>query len=96
VLKRLKNKTWTNPQIKSYKNGHALRLTRPQTTQKPRTPTFKIINTTDTICGKNCESSSWVQVQKIYMYYLVSVDHNGMAVHLTRSGCEGFYEVLYG
>jgi uncharacterized ferredoxin-like protein len=24
------------------------------------------------------------------MYYLVSVDHNGMAAHLTRSDCIGF------
>jgi len=24
------------------------------------------------------------------MYYLVNVDHNGMAVYLTRSDCEGF------
>jgi len=24
------------------------------------------------------------------MYYLVSVDHNGMAECLTRSDCEGF------
>ena len=23
------------------------------------------------------------------MYYLVSVDHNGMAAHLTRNDCEG-------
>ena len=23
------------------------------------------------------------------MYYLVNVDHNSMAVHLTRSDCEG-------
>ena len=23
--------------------------------------------------------------------YLVNVDHNGMAAHLTRSDCEGFY-----
>jgi hypothetical protein len=23
------------------------------------------------------------------MYYLVSVNHNGMAAHLTRSDCEG-------
>jgi hypothetical protein len=33
--------------------------------------------------------------QKIYMYYLVIVDHSSMAVHLTRSDCEGFYDVLY-
>jgi len=24
------------------------------------------------------------------MYYLVNVDHNGKAVYLTRSDCEGF------
>jgi hypothetical protein len=29
------------------------------------------------------------------MYYLVNVDHNSMAVRLTRSDCEGFLEVLY-
>ena len=29
------------------------------------------------------------------MQYLVSVDHNGMAVDLTRSDYEGFQEVLY-
>jgi len=28
--------------------------------------------------------------QEIQMYYLVNVDHNGMAVHLTRSECERF------
>jgi len=26
---RLKNKTWTNPQIKNHKKGHELRLIRP-------------------------------------------------------------------
>jgi hypothetical protein len=29
------------------------------------------------------------------MYSLVSVDHNDMAQHLTRSECEGFEEVIY-
>jgi hypothetical protein len=29
------------------------------------------------------------------MYYIVSVDHNSMAAHLTRRDCEGFEEVLY-
>jgi len=28
--------------------------------------------------------------QEIYVYYLVSMDHNSMAVHLTRSDCKGF------
>jgi len=27
--------------------------------------------------------------QEIQMYYLVNVDHNSVAVHLTRSDCEG-------
>jgi len=29
------------------------------------------------------------------MYYLVNGDHNDTAVHLTRSDCERFEEVLY-
>jgi len=29
------------------------------------------------------------------MLYLVDVDHSSMAVHLTRSDCVMFYEVLY-
>jgi hypothetical protein len=29
------------------------------------------------------------------MNYLVSLDHNNMTVHLTRSDCEGFQKVLY-
>jgi hypothetical protein len=33
-------------------------------------------------------SSKFVN-QEISMHYLVSVDHNGMAVYLTRSDCEG-------
>ena len=28
------------------------------------------------------------------MYYLVTVEHNGMAAHLTRSDCEGFYDFM--
>jgi len=28
--------------------------------------------------------------QEMYVYYLVSLDNNGMAVHLTRTDCEGF------
>ena len=32
------------------------------TTQKFRTQVFQIRNITDTLCGENCESSTWVQV----------------------------------
>jgi hypothetical protein len=53
---------------------------------------IKIFNTTDTICRENCWIS-WVQVvmnREKQMCYLVDVDHNSMAVHLTRSDCEVF------
>jgi len=33
--------------------------------------------------------------QEIHVYYLVTVDHNGMAARLTRSDRGGFVEVLY-
>jgi hypothetical protein len=59
---RLKNKTWTNPQIKNNKMSHKLRLIRPDTTQKSRVHVLKILNTTSTISGENYESSLWVQV----------------------------------
>ena len=40
------------------------------------------------------ESSSWGSSkfvnQEIQIYYLVIVDHNGIAVHLTRSPVKGF------
>jgi len=46
---KLKNKTWTNPQIKNHKKGHELRLIRPQTEHKNPEHIFKILNITDTI-----------------------------------------------
>jgi hypothetical protein len=49
---RLKNKTWTNPQIKNHKKGHELKTDQTtNTTQKSRTQVLKILNTTNTICG---------------------------------------------
>ena len=57
---RLKNRTWTNPQIKNHKKA-----VKPDqvtdTTQKTRTHVFKINDTTNTVCGENCKSS-WVHV----------------------------------
>jgi hypothetical protein len=44
------------------------------------------------ICGESCESS-WAQEsinQAIQMYHSVNVDHNSMAVQLTRSDVKGF------
>jgi len=32
------------------------------TTQESRTHVFKVHNTTNTVCGENCESFSWFQV----------------------------------
>jgi hypothetical protein len=40
---RLKNKTWTKPQIKNHKMSHELRLIRPDITQKSRTHVFKFL-----------------------------------------------------
>jgi len=34
LITRLKNKTWTNPQINNHKNSHEFRLIRPQTQQR--------------------------------------------------------------
>ena len=33
--------------------------------------------------------------KEIWIYYLLNVDHNETAVHLTRGDCEEFEEVLY-
>jgi len=35
------------------------------------------------------DSSKFIN-QEILVYYLVNVDHNSMAAHLTGSECEGF------
>jgi len=53
---RLKNTSCMNPQIKNHKNIHELRLI--------RTNIFKIL-ITNTICGENYLSSSWVEVKFI-------------------------------
>ena len=59
---RLKNKTSTKPQIKQYNKNHNLRPIRPQTQHNTPEHVFKILNTTTTICGENCDSSSWTQI----------------------------------
>jgi hypothetical protein len=38
--------------------------------------------------------SSKFTKQEIKMCYLVTVNHNNMTVHLTRSDCEGLVEVM--
>jgi hypothetical protein len=40
------------------------------------------------MCGENC-SSKFINKDTL-MSYLVSVDHDCLAVHPTRSDCEGF------
>jgi len=40
----LKNKTWTNPQIKNNKNSIELQLIRPQTGHKNAERVFKFLN----------------------------------------------------
>ena len=47
----LKNKIWTNPQIKNHKKSHELRLARSQMQNKNPGHVFEILNATKTICG---------------------------------------------
>jgi hypothetical protein len=72
---RPKNK---NLQIKNYKNSHEHRLIRPQTQYKNPQHMYFFMG-----------SSQFIN-QEIYMYYLVNVDHNSVAVHSTRHDSEGF------
>jgi hypothetical protein len=54
---RLKNKTWTNPQIKNHKKKPKTQTDQTtNTTQKSRTHAFKIL---DTICRENYEPLHW-------------------------------------
>jgi hypothetical protein len=53
---RLKNETWINPEIKPLKRDMNLDQTRQNTHTKKKKPCIKILNTTNAICGKNCES----------------------------------------
>jgi hypothetical protein len=51
LTKRLKNKTWTNPQINNLKNSHELKTDQTtDTTQKTRKHILKILNIIDVIC----------------------------------------------
>jgi hypothetical protein len=53
---RLKNKIRTNPQIKNHEESWTQYDQITDTTQKTRTHTFQILNTTNTICGEKWES----------------------------------------
>jgi len=49
---------WSSPQITNHKKNQELKLIRPQTQhKKSKTRVFKILNTTDTNCGENYETS---------------------------------------
>jgi predicted negative regulator of RcsB-dependent stress response len=61
----LKNKIWTNPLIKNYKNIHELRLARSQMQHKNQEHVFEILNTIKTICGDNHASSCQFPNQEI-------------------------------
>jgi hypothetical protein len=56
---KAQNKIWTNPQIKNHNRSHELTLIRPQTHHKH--PEHMFLKIPNTICGENCECSSWVQ-----------------------------------
>jgi hypothetical protein len=59
---RLKNKTWTNPQINNLKNSQELKMNQTtDTTQKTRKHILTILNIINVSCNENYEFS-WVQV----------------------------------
>jgi len=47
---------------KNHEKSHELRLIRPQTQHQIPEHVFKVYNTTNTICGENCETFSCIQV----------------------------------
>jgi len=57
----LKNRTRTNPQIKNHEKAIKSDQVRETTQKTTRTHVFKIMDTTNTICGENCKSS-WVHI----------------------------------
>ena len=63
----LKNKTSTKPRIKHYNKNHNLRQIRPHTQHNNPEHIFKILNTTTTICGENCDSSSLTQIKFLHL-----------------------------
>jgi hypothetical protein len=58
---RLKNKTWTNLQIKNHKKSLGSVLSDHRHNIKIQNTRVEILNTTNTICGENYEYS-WVVV----------------------------------
>ena len=73
--------------------SHELSLMRPQTQHKyPEHMYLKFLTPLTPLVEKLCifsmVSSKFIS-QEILVYYLVNVDHNGVASHLIRSSCEG-------
>jgi hypothetical protein len=82
-----------NLQIKNHKKSHELRLITPQTQQKnPEQIYLKFLTPTTPSVEKTVNLCKFKQVYKPrnINIFLVSVDHNGIAVHLTRSDSDGF------
>ena len=71
--------------------SHELRLFRPKTQNKnPEHMYLKFLTPLKPSVEKSVNLNGLKFInQEITIYYLVSVDHKGMAVSLTRSDCEG-------
>jgi len=87
----LKNKkTWTILKIKNHKTRHYHKLFRLQTQHKnPVHAYLKFLPPLMTSVKKNVNLLHGFINQDMQMY-LVSVDHDSMAAHLTRNHREGF------
>ena len=77
---RLKNKTWTNPQIKNHKKGHELRLITPWTEHKNPEHTYLKFLTPLPSAEKTVHLNA--------LKYVYQPRNTG-------SDCERFQEVLY-
>jgi hypothetical protein len=71
---KAQNKTWTNPQIKIYRKGLEIRLTRWQTQHKKSEHVYLKFWTSSVKKIVNFGGSSKFIYQEIQMYFLVSVD----------------------
>ena len=77
--------------------SHELRLFRPQTQYRtPEHMYLKFLTTLKSSVEKfvNLTGLKFIN-QEITIYYLVNVDHKGMAMCLSRSDCEGIWKVKF-
>jgi len=78
----LNKKTWTNQQTKNHKKDHDLDWS--------RTHVFQFLTSQIPSMQNTVNLQGFNKFITKEMFYLVSVDCNSMALHLTSSDCAGF------